>query len=179
MNVRNLERRLGLTEKVSHTNRFSSLRITLRRRDFDPFLLELPQHLDLMAALLENGESLYGTIVALRARGKFAKAMERLSLRLQLGESLEVALELMRSETESPAVAEFCSKLLLTINRGTPVAEQMRAMAQTTRVQLRNELLNKAGNNEVKMLIPLVFVILPTTIAFALFPSFQLLQIGI
>ncbi len=178
--VRNpLEARLGLQTRNSSTGELSKLLISFRKSDFDPYLLELPQQLSLMAALLENGDSFYGSLVAVRASGKFATAMERLLARLQFGEHLEAALELMRVETRSPSVAEFCTKLLLALQRGTPVAEQLRALAATSRAQLRISLLRKAGGNEVKMLVPLVFVILPITIAFALYPSLQLLQLGI
>mgnify|MGYP000222765921 FL=1 len=174
-----LETRLGLNKVTPGQNEFGRLLFRLRPTPFDSYLLELPQQLSLMAALLENGDSFYGSLVAVRASGQFAQSMETLLLRLQYGEHLERALEMMRLETKSAAVGEFCSKLLLALQRGTPVAEQLRSQAATARSQLRNQLLRKAGGNEVKMLVPLVFVILPVTIAFALYPSLQLLQLGI
>jgi tight adherence protein C len=42
--------------------------------------------------------------------------------------------------------------------------------------QLRSELLDKAAKSETKMMIPLVFIILPITVVFALYPSVVIIQ---
>jgi tight adherence protein C len=54
----------------------------------------------------------------------------------------------------------------------------LRAQAQDSRDQAKRELLESAGRKEVAMLVPLVFLILPTTIAFAIFPGIMVLQLG-
>ena len=64
------------------------------------------------------------------------------------------------------------------LERGTPLAEVLRAQAQDSRDQAKRELLESAGRKEVAMLVPLVFLILPTTIAFAVFPALLVLQVG-
>lgn len=150
-----------------------------RHHRSDTFLHELPQHLDVMAARIENGESVFAVlIVQSQYGGSFAKALRRLATRLQYGESIEAALELLEAECNSDAVSEFVNKVLLSIQRGTPLADQLHSLAVTVRGQQRVQLLRRAGGNELKMLIPLVFLILPTTVTFAIFPSLQLLQLG-
>jgi tight adherence protein C len=52
-------------------------------------------------------------------------------------------------------------------------------LSASAKSQLKVAQLKAAGRNELKMLIPLVFLILPVTIAFAVFPSLQLLQLGV
>jgi tight adherence protein C len=47
---------------------------------------------------------------------------------------------------------------------------------QSATAELRTQLLAKAGKNETKMMIPMVFVILPVTVMFALYPSLALIQ---
>lgn len=145
----------------------------------DPLIYELPQHLELMAARFQNGENLYAVMAdAGRGSGRFANAMARTSIRLRLGESIDDALREMERELKSPFVSELVNKVLLSVERGSPLAAQLRLMASTARAQLRVAQLKAAGRNELKMLVPLVFLILPVTVAFAVLPSLQLLQFG-
>lgn len=162
------------------TNRFSGLGIRVVKPGFDPLLLELPQHLDLMAARLQNGENVYSVFTRqAAASGLIATGFRRLARRLQLGESIESGLEQLAKELKSQLVQELANKLILGLKRGTPLAAQMHSMASGARAQLKVAQLRAAGRNELKMLIPLVFLILPVTIAFAIFPSLQLLQLGL
>jgi tight adherence protein C len=52
------------------------------------------------------------------------------------------------------------------------------SLAESTRAELRNAQLKQAGRNETRMLIPLVFLILPVTVLFAIYPSIQLISTG-
>jgi len=64
------------------------------------------------------------------------------------------------------------------LERGTPLAEVLRAQAQDARDEAKRELLEVAGKKEVAMLVPLVFLILPITVIFAIFPGIAVLQMG-
>lgn len=174
-----LEKRLFPATKTSASS-FSMFKIGSKSTKFDPLLLELPQQLELAAALLTNGENIYSAFdwIAERSSGDFAKALNRLIARVNLGQNIEVALALLARELPSPLLAEFSNKLILCLDRGTPLAEQLQNLAESARGQLRVQLLRQAGKNEIKMLIPLVFVILPVTILVAVYPSFQLLQVN-
>ena len=174
-----LARRLGQVAPP-RTNRFSAVRVSVVRQKLDPLLLELPQHLDLMSARLQNGENIYSVFARQSmATGLVAAGLKRVALRLSLGESIDAALSLFSTESGSPLVDELANKLILGVRRGTPVAAQVRLLAESNRAQLRVAQLRAAGRNELKMLVPLVFLILPVTIAFAVFPSLQLLQLGL
>lgn len=177
--ISNLERRLGLNTAIGQ-GRLSRVSVAIKPSILDPFLLEVPQHLDLMAARIQNGENIYSVLAGQAASfGKFADGLSRVSIRIQLGESLDSALQLFATESKSPLVSEFVHKVLLSLQRGTPLAGQLYLLADATRAQLKASQLKAAGRNELKMLVPLVFLILPVTIAFAVFPSLQLLQLGI
>jgi tight adherence protein C len=49
-------------------------------------------------------------------------------------------------------------------------------LAYSLRQEQGRALLRQAGSSETKMLIPTVFVILPVTVLFAVFPSVLVLQ---
>jgi tight adherence protein C len=48
----------------------------------------------------------------------------------------------------------------------------------SVREEIKSRLLKQAGKNETRMLIPLVFLILPITVLFAIYPSLELLNFG-
>jgi tight adherence protein C len=160
-------------------SRFSSVSFKAVLNQDDPYLCEVPQHLDVIAARLQNGESFYGVLAGnSAASGDFAVALNRLGTRITYGESVEVGLQLLATECASQLVTEFTNKTILSLKRGTKLADQIALLADSARAQLKIQQLKAAGKNELKMLIPLVFMILPVTIAFAIFPSLQLLQVG-
>jgi tight adherence protein C len=64
------------------------------------------------------------------------------------------------------------------LERGTPLAEVLRAQAHDARGVAKRELMESGGKKEVMMLVPLVFLILPLTIVFAIFPGIFVLRSG-
>jgi len=54
----------------------------------------------------------------------------------------------------------------------------LRAQAGDAREAAKRELIESAGRKEIAMLVPLIFLILPVTICFALFPGYLVLQAG-
>jgi tight adherence protein C len=90
-----------------------------------------------------------------------AESLQRLSQRLQLA-SLTRCIDQIASALE----------------RGSPLAEVLRAQAQDAREETKRRLLETVGKKEVAMLVPLVFLILPLTVVFAIFPGIFVLQAG-
>jgi tight adherence protein C len=64
------------------------------------------------------------------------------------------------------------------LDRGTPLVDVLRAQAQDSRDDAKRSILEAAGKKEIAMLVPLVFLILPVTVAFAIFPGIMVLQLG-
>ena len=87
-----------------------------------------------------------------------------------------MATELRSTQITQPQVLELLNKIASSLERGTPLAQLMSEQAQTVRAEIRNQLLKQAGKNETRMLIPLVFLILPVTVLFAIYPSLELLN---
>jgi tight adherence protein C len=84
--------------------------------------------------------------------------------------------DLVRS-SGSPEVERFVDALVLAMERGTPLADLLRAQAADARAAQARRLMESAGRKDVSMLIPVVFLILPTVVLIALFPGFRSLHL--
>ena len=74
-------------------------------------------------------------------------------------------------------VDRFVDGMVVALERGTPIAEVLRAQAADARSGERNRLMELAGRKDVAMLVPVVFLILPTVVLVALYPGFTSLQL--
>lgn len=130
------------------------------------------------ALLLENG--LPVTIafrwLTPRITGDWRFEFDLLVRNLDLGADLIEELSDLAARIPLPALSEFCQKLRVAIERGTPVAHQISNLSDSIQQQLMRDLIRRAGRNETKMLIPTIFLILPVTVLFAISPSLLLLQ---
>ena len=93
------------------------------------------------------------------------------------GESVDRSLRDMSERIGSPAVSRFVDGMLVAMERGTPLAELLRAQAADCRADDRRRLLDLAGRKDVAMLVPVVFLILPTVVLVALFPGITALRL--
>ena len=87
------------------------------------------------------------------------------------GSSLVTALDGIANRTSLPALARFCEGVAIAVERGTPLAEVLRAQAVDVREAGRRALLEAGGRKEIAMMVPVVFLVLPVTVLFALFPG--------
>ena len=97
---------------------------------------------------------------------------------VRTGVPLAVALQSLSRRMALPAVTRLVDQVTGALDRGTPLAEVLRAQAQDARDEAKRGLIEVAGKKEVAMLVPLVFLILPMTILFAIFPGLFILQSG-
>ena len=61
--------------------------------------------------------------------------------------------------------------MAVAIERGTPLADVLRAQAADVRALGKRQLLESGGRKEIAMMVPVVFIVLPITILFALYPG--------
>mgnify|MGYP000266979665 FL=1 len=134
----------------------------------------------MLAVPLSAGEGIFAALarVVPRTSGVLPSAMQSLLIGLELGADLESELVNLSKRLPQQQVMEFTSKLALSLRRGSPLAEMLREQASSARAEIRNELFRQAGRNDTRMLIPLVFLILPVTVLFAIYPSLQLININ-
>ncbi|MFT4233615.1 MAG: type II secretion system F family protein, partial [Microbacterium sp.] len=69
--------------------------------------------------------------------------------------------------------------LVAAIDRGAPLAQALQALAGDAREEGKRSLIERAGRNEILMLLPLVFFLLPLSVLFAVFPGVVMLRLGI
>ena len=153
-------------------------RIRSRRRRM---LAEFPTVAELLALAVSAGESAPGAFqrISSSSRGELAGELTELMRRTRAGTPIVSALRALSAEIEAPAVARFLHGVVVAVERGTPLAQVMRAQAADVRDHSKRELMEAAGRKEVAMLAPVVFGVLPLTILFAAFPGLSLLQLGI
>jgi tight adherence protein C len=135
--------------------------------------LGLPAVADLLALAVASGESPVAALdrVARVARGPLAQECRRACDDTASGVSFIDALDAMAVRAEVPAVRRFVDGVAIAVQRGTPLADVLRAQAGDARADLHRSLLEIAGRKELLMLMPVVFLVLPTVVLVALFPA--------
>jgi tight adherence protein C len=134
---------------------------------------ELPTVAELLALAVAAGEGPVGALerVAGSARGELAGELGRALSDARSGATLLTALRSTAARTAVPNVARFVDGLSVAVERGTPLAEVLRAQAFDAREAGRRALLEAGGRKEIAMLAPVVFLILPVVVLFALYPG--------
>ena len=75
------------------------------------------------------------------------------------------------------SLSRFVEGIVIAYERGTPLAEVLRAQAQDVREAGRRAVMEAGGRKEIAMMIPVVFLVLPVTVLFAVFPGFAFLRL--
>jgi tight adherence protein C len=142
---------------------------------------ELPTVLEFLTLSLSAGENILDALrrVARTGTGELAREFGRVVADVNAGMPLPAALTRCAATIDLPALSRTIDQLVAALERGTPLAEVLLAHAQDSRDDAKRQLLETAGRKEVAMLVPLVFLILPVTIAFAIFPGILVLQLGL
>ena len=145
----------------------------------DRMLQEFPTIAELLALAVTAGEGPVGALerVTRISAGELSKELGRALADARAGRSLVHALEGIAARTSLPALARFVDGVAVAVERGTPLAEVLRAQAVDVREAGKRQLLESAGRREIAMMVPVVFLVLPVTILFALFPGFYGLRL--
>ena len=143
-------------------------------------LAELPDVLEMLGLALSAGDSLFAALARVipATKGILAAQLQEVLISLEIGGDLTTELADLARRLPQPHVVEFANKISLAHTRGSPLAEILREQAKSARAELRNQLLKQAGQKETLMLLPLIFLILPVTVMFAVYPSLELLKIS-
>ena len=82
------------------------------------------------------------------------------------------ALQGIATRTSLPQLARFVDGVAIAVERGTPLADVLRAQAVDVREAGKRALMEAGGRKEIAMMVPVVFLVLPVTVLFAVFPGF-------
>lgn len=141
---------------------------------------ELPTVLEFLALALSAGEGILDALrrVARTGDGELAREFGRAVAEVHAGAPLPDALTRSATALDLPELTRLVDQLIGALERGAPLVDVVRAQAQDARQDAKRRLLETAGRKEVVMLVPLVFGVLPVTIAFAVFPGLLVLRLG-
>lgn len=144
-------------------------------------LAELPTVAELLALAVAAGEGALGALerVARTVRGELAGEIGRVVADARAGTPLATALERLADRTGLPGLARFTEGIAVAVERGTPLADVLRAQAADVREAGRRELIEAGGRKEIAMMVPVVFLVLPVTVVFAVFPGLSTLRIDL
>lgn len=160
----------------------SDRRIALQTRRRERALLaELPTVAELLALSVAAGEGALGALdrVSRTARGELSRELAVVVAEVRAGTSLPLALDRLADRTGLVPLARFSEAVAVAVDRGTPLAEVLRAQAQDVREAGRRALMETGGRKEVAMLVPVVFLVLPVTVVFAVFPGLLALRLDL
>jgi tight adherence protein C len=149
----------------------------VRRRE-QRMLAEFPAVADLLALAVAAGEGPVGALerVSKVSSGELGRELGRALADARAGASLVQALDGIGERTSLPPLARFADGIAVAVERGTPLADVLRAQAADVREARKRHLMEIGGRKEIAMMIPVIFLVLPVTILFALYPG--LIQIS-
>jgi tight adherence protein C len=135
---------------------------------------------ELLALTLSAGQSLPNALerVTSQAGGALAGEWRRVLKKVELGEPLGVALRRSADDLAVPEISALVEHLVYALERGAPLADVVRAHSTDARADRLRMIIERSGKAEIAMLVPLVLLILPITVLFAVWPGLQALQMG-
>lgn len=144
-------------------------------------MAEFPSIAELMALAVSAGESATGALdrVCRSAQGELSQEFNRVLAETRAGKPLVEALREFSSRTDQGALVRFVDGVIVAVERGTPLADVLRAQAQDARDTAKRDLMESAGKKEIGMMVPLVFGVLPLTVIFAVFPGLAAISLGL
>ena len=151
----------------------------VRRREAR-MMAEFPSLAELMALAVSAGESATGALerVCRSAKGELSQEFSNILAETRAGKPLVTALQEFSGRTDLAPLVRFVDGIIVAVERGTPLADVLRAQAQDVRDTAKRDLMEAAGKKEIAMMVPLVFGVLPLTVVFAVFPGLAAINLG-
>lgn len=142
-------------------------------------LAEFPTVAELLALAVSAGEGATGALdrVCRLSHGELSVELGRCLADARAGANLPTALQGLADRTGLVSLTRFVDGMVVAVERGTPLAEVLRAQAQDVREAGRRAVMEAGGRKEIAMMIPVVFLVLPVTVLFAVFPGFAFLRL--
>lgn len=144
-------------------------------------LAEFPTVAELLALAVSAGEGAAGALerVCRLSRGELAGELATCLADARAGANLTTALQGLADRTGLASLARFVDGIVVAMERGTPLAEVLRAQAQDVREAGRRAVMEEGGRREIGMMVPVVFLVLPVTVLFAIYPGLTFLRLSV
>jgi tight adherence protein C len=134
---------------------------------------ELSKILQMLAIMISAGESSIAALryISERSSGRLATLIKASLENYHNNGNLFSTLEFVSSATNSAQVRRLLNAIRISSERGSPMLDTLQNHVRSLNKEIKVNLLNKAGKSEIALLVPVVFLILPTSILFAVWPS--------
>lgn len=147
--------------------------ITRSQMNYSELNQELAKILQMLAIMISAGESPVTALryISQRSSGKLALLIKTSLGNYEQNGNLYKTLEFVSSATNSAQVRRLLNAVRISAERGSPMLDTLQNQVRSLNKEIKVNLLNRAGKSEIALLIPVVFLILPTSILFAVWPS--------
>jgi tight adherence protein C len=158
--------------------------VSLRRskkRDREVIEREFPLVVELFAILIGGGMSPSTALahISENGEGKLITLLQPIIGEMRNGLGLAQGLDILNRQVESPIIRRFCDSLAISVERGTSLIDVVARQVEEVREAQRRTIADKARKAELALMVPVVFLILPISILFALWPSYYSLGNGL
>ena len=139
---------------------------------------ELPTQIQLLTILISAGMTPARalSILAQRSDSLSSQTLGDLVTDVEGGLTIVEALDNLANRFDSLILRRFVTSLILGIERGSALGPILTSQVKDARMASKSQIMRRAGKAEIGLMIPVVFLILPISILFALWPSYQ--QLG-
>ncbi|MET3963562.1 tight adherence protein C [Marmoricola sp. OAE513] len=133
----------------------------------------LPDAIDLLTISVESGLGFDAAVaqVARNTEGPLAEEFSRMLQEMQIGRGRTEALRSLAERTNLPDLRSFVSAMVQADSFGIPIAQVLRVQSSEIRVKKRQWAEEMAQKVPVKILVPLIFCILPCLFIAVLGPA--------
>lgn len=153
-----------------------TLKVKNRRMQIE---YEFPALIEMLTLSIAAGETPVAAMLRIcqRSDSLLSKEFARVLKAVQVGRPFHEALDQLGRNLQSPSIRRFVDALVLAMVRGAPIVEVLHRHVAEARINHRNLVMDKAGRAETLMMVPVVFLILPISVLFALWPSINQLSL--
>lgn len=134
---------------------------------------------DLLCIAISSGESVRSGLAAISGLVEHPLQSEVTTVvaAVTSGTPFEVALTAFAERIRRPAVNVLAEALGRAHERGVGLTDQLRALARDVREARKAAVVESMGKRQMLMIVPVVFLILPTALVFAALPGFYTLRL--
>jgi len=153
----------------------------IKNREREMVESEFPLIVELFAILIGGGMSPSTALARISERGdgQFISLLRPLVDEMRNGLNLAQALDILNRQVDSAIIRRFCDSLAISIERGSSLIDVVGRHVEEVRQAQRISISDRASKAEIALMVPIVFLILPISILFALWPSYYSLGNGL
>ncbi|WP_432513687.1 type II secretion system F family protein [Kineococcus sp. SYSU DK001] len=149
------------------------------RRRRGELVADLPAVAELLALSVAAGENVAAALERVAAgHGPLCAGLRGALGRVRTGTPLLDALSDLAGRWQVPPFSRFADAICVAVEAGSPLADVLRAQVADARDAEHRRLVETGGRQEVRMMVPVVFGILPTVVVFAVYPGLAQLDLA-